>query len=299
MAAAASAHYLWTMEGRLMAGLIEEIQGDATDEKVPVVQLLRRMKVAAAKLKLPEIVAWVDHELNGYPRDEDCPPYRVLAGTPMVHLTGRGWSVWSLGQEEQMNVAFSVYFATGPIAENESHANSTGPIFMAYPEWLERNTLPHLVRADRIAIAVDQAKFKAILNGVRNKALDWALAIEAEGVTGEGLSFTPEETKAAQSVTTVNFHGANSRYNNNSTDESTNTVVHGDVFGDLRSNIREAVADTAQQIALIEAVDMMEKTKNTSAFAAAYAKFMGLAADHIQVLQWAIPMLIAYVNAPN
>ena len=116
-----------------MAGLIEEIQRDATDETVPVVQLLRRMKVAAAKLKLAEIGAWVDHELTGYPSEKDLPPYRVLAGTPMVHRNGRGWSVLSLGQEEQMNVAFSVYFATGPIAENESHANTTGPIFMTLP----------------------------------------------------------------------------------------------------------------------------------------------------------------------
>ena len=277
-----------------MTGLIEEIQRDATDEKVPVVQLLRRMKVAAAKLKLSEIGSWVDHELTGYPSEEDLPPYRVLAGTPMIHLINRGWTVWSLGQEERMNVAFSVYFATGAIAEVETHAGSAGPNFMTYPEWLERNTLPHLFAASRIAIAVDQAKFRGVLNGVRNKALEWSLAVEAEGVTGDGLSFTPEEARAAQNVTNVNFHGDNSRFNQSSVDNSTNTVVHGDVFSSLRANIREAVTNAAQQTALFEAVDAMEGSKNTNAFASAYAKFMGLAADHIQVLQWAVPLLTAY-----
>ena len=49
-----------------MSGLIEELVSDASDATKPVSQLLRRMKVAAVRLKLDDLEAWVEHELNGY-----------------------------------------------------------------------------------------------------------------------------------------------------------------------------------------------------------------------------------------
>lgn len=58
-----------------MNGLIIEIQKSCLDENVSVEALLRRVKLAAAKLKLGDLESWVDSELNGY--DGELPPHRV------------------------------------------------------------------------------------------------------------------------------------------------------------------------------------------------------------------------------
>ena len=65
-------------------GLIAEIQHDASTDTTSVRQLLRRMKIAASKLKLGELEEWVEHELGGYPDDAQLPSYRVIGGVPMT-----------------------------------------------------------------------------------------------------------------------------------------------------------------------------------------------------------------------
>lgn len=277
-----------------MSGLIEEIQRDASDDATTVAQLLRRVKIAASKLRLGQMEIWVEHELNGYPDDEKLPDYRLIAGVPMVHHVMHGWRLMALGPDEDINKAFLFNPFGASIAEVEAHTNTTGHLIISFPEFLERMTLPHLPGVDKIGLSVDQGKFRAVLNGVRNRCLDWSLAMETAGVTGEGMSFSVEEKEAAQTVTN-NFYGDNARLNLNSTDKSTNQVIHGSVFGDLRTQIAQGVADENDRQALLDAVSKMEETKNTGAFAAAYAAFVGLAADHIQIVQWALPALATYI----
>jgi len=50
----------------LPEGLITEIQREAIDSTSSVSGLLRKVKLAAAKLKLDNLATWVDLELNGY-----------------------------------------------------------------------------------------------------------------------------------------------------------------------------------------------------------------------------------------
>ena len=50
----------------MASGLIEEIQREALDASVSVGGLLRKVKLAAAKLRLAKVEQWVDSELKGY-----------------------------------------------------------------------------------------------------------------------------------------------------------------------------------------------------------------------------------------
>jgi hypothetical protein len=52
--------------GEQMASLIEELQHDALNSNVRVGDLLRKAKIIAVKLDLPEFEKWVENELNGY-----------------------------------------------------------------------------------------------------------------------------------------------------------------------------------------------------------------------------------------
>lgn len=67
-----------------MASIIEEIQKDALNHSVPVSTLLRKVKLAAAKLGLQNVEGWVDNELKGYGGDDEVPEYRKVTGTPMA-----------------------------------------------------------------------------------------------------------------------------------------------------------------------------------------------------------------------
>src|SRR5215510_7491579 len=67
-----------------MPSIMEEIQKDTLDHNVPVSVLLRKVKLAAAKLGLPTVEGWVDKELKGYSGGDEVPDYRKVTGTPVA-----------------------------------------------------------------------------------------------------------------------------------------------------------------------------------------------------------------------
>lgn len=267
-----------------MSGLIGEIQNDASSDSVSVAQLLRRIKIAASKLKLAQLEEWVEHELSGYPESARLPNYRVLGGVPMAHHRNYGWRMMALGPSEQVNSLFSCCFFRGSVVEIETYANTTGYQLLTLPEFLERPTLQNLTGVDKIGLSVDGGKFKAALNGVRNKALDWALAVEAAGVTGQEFSFTAEERNAAQKVTN-NFYGDHARINQNSTDQSNNIILNGNLFGELKTRFVTEVGEGTERTRILSAVDEMEAQRGKPGYAVAYANFIALAANHMQIVQ--------------
>ncbi|MFW1799509.1 hypothetical protein ACG9YX_05635 [Acinetobacter nematophilus] len=59
--------------------LLQEIQNDVTNSNVSVSNLLRKCKILAYKLGNEDFKAWVEYELNGYPKDKKfLPNYRIL-----------------------------------------------------------------------------------------------------------------------------------------------------------------------------------------------------------------------------
>jgi hypothetical protein len=67
-----------------MANIIAQIQKDTLDHKIAVSTLLRKVKLTAAKLGLPQIENWVDKELKGYGQSDELPRYREIQGTPVA-----------------------------------------------------------------------------------------------------------------------------------------------------------------------------------------------------------------------
>jgi hypothetical protein len=66
--------------------LLRELQKDALDPSVDITTLLRKARVLAARLNNPDFVAWIQHELNGYPEQANLPKYRILAVDAHAHL---------------------------------------------------------------------------------------------------------------------------------------------------------------------------------------------------------------------
>lgn len=283
-----------------MPGLIEELVSDASDATKPVSQLLRRMKVAAVRLKLDDLEAWVEHELNGYPPGTAVPSYRIQSGTPMCEHIVRGHEPLNIADEatrallRQLPIQQSVGSIENLIAQPD---NGNSIYWFNYDDQTTAQILAFnqgLLRS--VGIKLDESRLVDVVDAVRDRILTWALSMEKAGVTGEGLSFTPTEQRAAQGVTN-NFYGDNARINQNSTDNSTNTVVHGNLFGDLKTSIEQGVSDEVERRALVDAIADMQSEQGKVGFAGAYGKFISLAANHMQLVSPFLPGLTLMLSS--
>jgi hypothetical protein len=95
---------------------------------------------------------------------------------------------------------------------------------------------------------------------------------------------------------TVHVTGSNSRVNIASTDRSTNVVVEGDVFGNLTAVLRQEVREGAELDRLLAAVEEMRTKQKSPGFAAAYQKFVSIAADQIAIIAPFLPALANLIS---
>lgn len=171
-------------------GLLDDIQQEAVDSKSDLGTLLRKCKVLASRLGSKPLEDWLLWELNGYPEDADVPAYRVwsltvkgnfagglgatlsgvLVPTPLlpervrdeyVHFKYRG-SIASAQAAIQMNTSGLIAIDTGDLPMVLGTKVYQG--FNCLQSWAE---LP-------VGALIE------LTNTVRNRVLDFALAIEKE-----------------------------------------------------------------------------------------------------------------------
>ena len=65
-----------------MPAIVPELVTMASDLAVSAGDLLRRALVVAKRLAVPELVEWINAELNGY--EGKVPDYRKIRGSPKV-----------------------------------------------------------------------------------------------------------------------------------------------------------------------------------------------------------------------
>lgn len=96
-----------------------------------------------------------------------------------------------------------------------------------------------------------------------------------------------------------NLNGANTRVNNNSTDNSTNIIntSTSDLFDEIRKVLKETVVDEMELRVLREIVNEMENNQNSKGFNQAYTKFITGAASHMTVLSPLIPALSQMIQS--
>lgn len=226
-----------------MSGLVEEIQRDALDPQTSVSTLLRKVKLAAAKLQLPAVEEWVDHELNGYGQSP-VPPYRQIKGVPKALNPFNGW-IPMMGDPEMIEEISRAHngqaiAAIEDLLEDRENNSFKQPL---PPQLINLLNKGSRVEFGEMVNFIGRGALVGIIDKVRNMVLDWAIELEKSGVKGEGMSFKAEEKIAAQSNPAItigavgSFVGVIGSHNN----------VHDIVGGSL--NITQ-VRDLAQQLRL-------------------------------------------------
>ena len=209
--------------------IVEEIQWDAVNSGTSLSDLLRKARVVASKLNQLQPLEWVDAELNGY--SGEVPDYRVLTGQAKIRNPIRGWQPFLI-TDANIRAKICTRPVPDPVRELEHLLSAEGSMFAPLPDDLSElfcqaagvpETLP-------IAILMPKNGVVRILDIVRNKILDWSLSLQAAGIEGNGLSFSPEE-KAVANNPNVTYHIGNI----------------GNFSGNLGGNVARAVRVSGSQ----------------------------------------------------
>jgi hypothetical protein len=182
-----------------MSSIILELQAEAMDADTNLGSLLRKSLAVATKLQLNEWITWCKSELNGYPIGTTVPKYRMVQGEVMMFNPYNG--VWM--QFVGLRPVHSACYQS--VAEVQDLTNSDGMIGQAVaPEQYARFT--DIITPPKLILA--KTSLVGILDAVRNTILDWTLRLEADGVMGEGMTFSQQEKKTVMKNET-NYHIGN------------------------------------------------------------------------------------------
>ncbi len=196
---------MWGFDLNSMPSLIDQIQQEALDESLPVSALLRKALAAATKLGLEEARDWIDKELSGWQGDmKDLPEWRWVRGDVKAQTRYHGWQP-VIFQSAKTAARASKRPFHYPVAEIETliEGKTRGDLVLSYDPEIELELQRAIDDQVPIRCVISLAAAARVLDEVRNKVLRWSLALEKAGVHGQGLRFTPEEKRQAQSV---HFH---------------------------------------------------------------------------------------------
>lgn len=196
-----------------MSSIVLDLQQELLEPGCDVLSALRKAHLIASKLKLKEFDKWIMHELNGYSAEEqdDIPEYRKINGTLKAWNPYRGWIPVIFQDSEMQSLLCTKYLGNSIGGILELYNNSDGPVKMSYPADIERqidkmcsNQFP-----TNYSLQVSVQVLKSIADQVQNCLLEWTIKLENEGILGEDMRFSKDETDLAKNVpqTVNNYYG--------------------------------------------------------------------------------------------
>jgi hypothetical protein len=224
--------------------LLRQIQEDAVSNAVPVSTLLRRCQMFAARVGIPELGAWVRHELDGYPSDVDLPEYHVFDGVARGHFFGPFGSgirnaVLPAGNlpEGVRDWARKAYIRQPIVALEEVAKKGEHNVTFPWPADLVAHVQGRFYEHMALGQAwleVSCAGFIASVESVRNRIL--AFALEAEQYVGEEADGREAQGAAISNVFHTHVYGTVQ----NLAQGSTGVMQHGEIPpGDLPALVAE------------------------------------------------------------
>jgi len=245
-------------------GLVNELQESA--ERDDVLTVLRKAKRLSSKLSRQDMSDWLDHEQNGYPAEVELPKYRTVRAQICYNTNGyipAGGGMMHNGVIPLQGAPLVDADVREPIGEvmvyvEEMDKTKRG-IYRTTPQaladHLKRTISGHSDTIDQLTFLtrLNDYQLRDIPEQVKNRVLDWALKLEAAGVTGNDQSFTAKEKQLAESII-LNVAGGIDQSNNvhvggsatgvqvGNSDSSQNVQVqtHSEVTTTF-NNIREAI----------------------------------------------------------
>ncbi len=178
--------------------LVLELQQLAWDKKNDVSDLLKKAYAVAFKLNLRKFKTWAECEMNGY-LGKKMPPYRRVQGRAVCHNPYHGWVPFYCPGDPKFQARLSITWINTPVGVLQEflQRNEDGHSIINYPPELENVLMQGMTHPLRPALEVPVSAYVGILDAARNTILTWSLKLEADGILGQGLTFSPQEKKTA------------------------------------------------------------------------------------------------------
>ena len=192
--------------------LLEDIQSSAIDSQSDLGTILRKCKLLAARLDSKPLEDWLVWESNGYPNDVVLPSYRIW---PLI-LKGNFSGAFGSGMRNAL-----IPFVCVPKHLRSAYGNYECRESVAAIESLLKSgdSALHISMGD-LAVALGSRVYNhmncigawgefgsnnlvEVLNSVRNRILDFALAIWKESPQAGELGTLPQERMDAAHVTQI------------------------------------------------------------------------------------------------
>lgn len=237
-----------------MLGLVLELQSDSLNKNVRCSDLLRKALVISRKLGVDAIEAWIRHELNGYPiNDDDVPDYREINGLIKVWNPYQGWQCLNFIDPKQAEL-LSKRKIMQPIGELDAllDKNGDGELQVPFPQHIVNSLMKGMSVSLQPTLHVSFTEIVGILDSVRNSVLEWALELEKNGIIGEGMTFSKEEKFAAGQVTNQVNYNIGSMQNSQLMQDSPKASQNLHMGSDLSEivSILSQMKDTIEQFGL-------------------------------------------------
>ncbi len=224
--------------------LLDEIRSELVNESADIANTLRKAKILASAIGLPEFQEWVDSELSGYTDRTKVPNYRRFRPTNLGTLAGPFHSIVKNMVLPTVNLpdnvrdfAENMIFFEG-VGALSAQKSSGGEI--RWPQemiLLARETLTMsngmvLVDAHQ---PVPSYLISGILDEIKNKLLDFILGLQASNVTSEDLSNRTVSTDIVRNLFYINIYGdRNVVASGEHVTQNLNQVVAGDIDSLMR-----------------------------------------------------------------
>ena len=201
--------------------LIDAIRDDLVSESVDLSNTLRKAKILATKIGLPEFRDWINYEQAGYPKGAEIPSYRSFGATNLGTFLG------PLGRKVENFVlptynlpdhvrefAVSLVVHDGVGALQAMLASEHESFQLKWPQeyvLLARHYIP-MEDGSQLADAhqlVPSHIVSGVLDNIKNRLLDFILALQDINVTSEELDKGTVETETVRNVFHVNVYGNN------------------------------------------------------------------------------------------
>jgi AbiTii len=280
--------------------LLRQIQDAAIDSSVDLPTLLRKCKVLAARLGNDDFKRWIDSELSGYTRKEDLPQYRVLKVNSKGHFGGpfgsglRNADIPLSLIREDFRESLGHSYLMQPIAgiaslaakESGTLQEPWNPDIVAH---FGRDIYEEMVCMQAWKV-IPASSLVAALDTVRTRVLNFVLEIEAQNpAAGEAMANEkplPQET--VQNIFNTYITGPVQNLAAGSSNVTQRAKwqegVDPQLFHKLLDAVRTSGLPQPLQDEASSLIEELRSAAGTPSFKERYHKFMGMLADHMQVL---------------
>ena len=243
--------------------LLDEIRSDLIDEAANLSSTLRKAKILASAIGLPEFREWIDFELSGYTDRDRVPSYRCFRPNNLGTFAGP----LSSGVNNMVLPTYNLPAKVKDFAENLVIFDGVGALEALQSGAHQRKWPQEMVMLARDALPISNGMvlvdvrqpiptyvYSGILDQIKNKLLDFVLGLQDSNITSEDLDKRMVEPELARNLFHINIYGDhNIVASGEHLNQRVSLVQKGDVDS-LLSCLRELNIDTDDLRELKDAV---------------------------------------------